>query len=150
MSKSILITVVIVVVVFVGAYFLSQDNSTQPPESNSPIEKDTTQEPSGDSAPSAAPRTADVNEIIVRGTEFAFSPSAITVEAGENVRLTFRNEGNAPHDFVIENVGIRTSIISGGQSDTIEFTAPASGTYTVFCSVGSHRQLGMEGDLKVE
>lgn len=91
-----------------------------------------------------------IKEITVVGTEFAFSPSAITVQAGENVKLTFKNEGRAPHNLVIEGLGISTKIIGSGKTDTIEFISPDPGTYAVFCSVGSHRAEGMEGDLIAE
>ncbi len=91
-----------------------------------------------------------VKEITVVGTEFAFSPSAISVQAGEKVELIFKNEGRASHNLVIEGLEVSTKTIGGGQTDTVEFTAPASGTFTFFCSIPGHRASGMGGDLKIE
>lgn len=54
------------------------------------------------------------------------------------------------HNWIIERQGVGTQTIAGGQSDTIEFTAPAAGTYTYFCSVPGHRERGMVGTLTVE
>lgn len=91
-----------------------------------------------------------VKEVTVISTEFAFSPLSITVQAGDEVRLKLKNEGGARHDLEIEGLGVRTERIDGGQTDTIEFTAPASGTYTFICSIPGHKEAGMVGSLKVE
>lgn len=92
-----------------------------------------------------------VKEFTVLGTEYSFNPSLITtVSAGERVKITFKNEGRAPHNLIIEGLGIATKLIGPGETDTVEFTAPASGTYTFLCSVPGHRASGMEGQLIVE
>lgn len=100
--------------------------------------------------PSPEVPTAEVREITVSGTEFSFSPSSITVSAGGRVKITFRNIGGASHNLVVEGLGVSTNTIGGGQQDILEFTAPASGTYTFFCSVPGHRAAGMVGNLIVE
>jgi uncharacterized cupredoxin-like copper-binding protein len=92
----------------------------------------------------------EVRQVDVSGTEFRFTPSSITLKEGERVRVVFTNIGSAPHDFTIEGLGIKTKVIGSGQTDSIEFVAPASGNYTFFCSVPGHRQAGMEGNIKVE
>jgi nitrite reductase (NO-forming) len=66
------------------------------------------------------------------------------------VKIIFKNEGKAPHNLVIQGLGIGTRTIGVGQTDTIEFTAPSSGTYTFYCSVPGHRAAGMEGRLEVK
>jgi plastocyanin len=91
-----------------------------------------------------------IREISVDGNEYEFSPSSITVTEGEKVRLIFTNVGSMPHDFVIDELGVRSRTISGGGTDTVEFTANQSGTFSFYCSVGNHRALGMEGDLEVQ
>ncbi len=97
--------------------------------------------------------TTDMKEVTVSGTEFEFSPETIRVSPGQTVRVTFENTGGTVHDFVVEGLNARTSVISPGETDTAEFTAPEEpGEYpvTFFCSVGSHREAGMEGTLIVE
>lgn len=89
-------------------------------------------------------------EITVSGTEYRFSPGSITVSAGERVKVTFKNTGSILHNFVVKDLGISTKTIGSGQTDTIEFTAPQSGTYTFICSVPGHQVAGMEGSLEVE
>lgn len=135
MNKIILI-IVIVLVVIIGGYFLSLTSTPTTTEVGAP-------EGQGASA-------LEVKEITVVGTEFAFSPSLITVQAGEKVKLIFKNEGRASHNLVIEGLEVSTKTIGGGQTDTVEFTAPASGTFTFFCSIPGHRSSGMEGSLKIE
>ena len=93
---------------------------------------------------------ATVREVTVEGDEYSFSPKSLSVTAGERISLTFKNMGNLPHNFMIDELGVVTKTIAGGQTDTVEFTAEASGTFTFYCSVGGHRELGMEGDLEVQ
>jgi len=137
MNKTFWIIVVILLVVFVG-YFLMRGYRAPTPTTPAPKEE-------ARSTPETSTR-----EFTVVGTEFSFSPSSISVSAGERVKIIFKNEGKAPHNLVIQGLGIGTRTIGGGQTDTIEFTAPSSGTYTFYCSVPGHRSAGMEGKLEVK
>ncbi len=134
MNKIILI-IVVILIVFAGSYFLLKEGYQASIQSLT-------------SAPGAALGT--VEEITVIGTEYAFSPSTITVQVGRPVKITFQNRGSANHNLIIEGLGVSSRTIRSGQTDAIEFTAPTSGTYTIFCSVPSHRASGMVGSLKVE
>lgn len=96
------------------------------------------------------PTPTEVENFTVVGTEYSFSPNSITVEEGHIVRITFRNEGAVLHDWGISGLGVRTSTIEPGASDTVEFTATQTGTFTIDCSVGNHAALGMVGQLTVE
>lgn len=90
-----------------------------------------------------------VKEVQVDGSNFAFSPKEIRVAEGTKVRIVFKNTGGM-HDFVIDEFNARTQVIKGGESETIEFVANKKGTYEYYCSVGTHRQMGMKGNLVVE
>lgn len=149
MNKIILIIVVILIVV-VGGYFLFKGGYQTPSAPTSTSTPTSTQITTEVVAPEEGASALEVKEITVVGTEFAFSPSAITVQAGQKVKLTFKNEGRAPHNLVIEGFGISTKTIGGGQADIVEFAAPQSGTYTFICSVPGHAAAGMSGDLTVE
>jgi len=94
--------------------------------------------------------SGEAREITVEGSEYSYSPTSIKVEAGEKIRLTFKNTGNLPHNFTIDELGVRTRTIAGGQTDVVEFTADKSGTFAFYCSIPGHKQLGMEGDLEVQ
>jgi azurin len=49
----------------------------------------------------------------------------------------------------LANIIAHTKLVGGGESDTIEFTAPAKGTYTYVCSFPGHYAL-MKGNFIVE
>lgn len=93
-------------------------------------------------------KAVESQEITIAGTEFALSPSLINVRVGP-VKITFKNEGNIGHNFVIEGLGVATKILEKGQSETIEFVATSAGSYQFFCSMSGHRTAGMEGVLVV-
>lgn len=92
----------------------------------------------------------EAREIIVEGEEFSFSPSTITVKEGERIMLTFKNVGTFPHNFIIDELDVKTETINAGEEVTIEFVADKSGTFAFYCGVGNHRQQGMEGEAIVE
>ena len=71
--------------------------------------------------------SSPAEEITITGKEFVFSPALITVKAGQRVKLTFKNEGNYPHNLSIDGLGITTKTIGSGQTETIEFTHSSSG-----------------------
>jgi nitrite reductase (NO-forming) len=148
MNKTLWIIVAIILVVFVG-YFLMRGYRAPTPTTPAPTAPKTPAPTAPKEEVTPTPG-APVKEITVVGTEFSFSPSSISVSAGERVKIIFKNQGKAPHNLVIQGLGIGTRTIGGGQTDTIEFTAPSSGTYTFYCSVPGHRSAGMEGRLEVK
>ena len=91
-----------------------------------------------------------VEEIDIEGSEYSFSPASIRVRAGEKVSLTFKNTGSLSHDFVVDELGISTRILSPGQAETIEFVAETDDEVAFYCSIGGHRSLGLEGLLEVK
>ena len=92
---------------------------------------------------------ANVKEFVVEGSNFKFSLSEMKVKKGETVRVVFKNvEGM--HDWVVNEFDAKTSVINGGEEETIEFVADKAGTYEYYCSVGQHRKMGMVGKLIVE
>lgn len=138
MNKTILI-IVIVFVAIAGGYFLLRSGYQAPePEVTAP-EGEISLSPS-----------SEVKEVTIIGTEFFFSPSQITLKAGEKIKITFENQGGAPHNLVIDGFDVQTKIISKGQKDIIEFIASRTGKFDFFCSVPGHREAGMKGMFKVE
>lgn len=90
-----------------------------------------------------------VKTFTVEGTSFAFAPSVIKVKKGDTVRIVFNNKAGF-HDWVLDEFDAATKQISAGTTDTIEFVADKAGEFEYYCSVGSHRQMGMVGTLVVE
>jgi plastocyanin len=78
---------------------------------------------------------------------YFFTPSTITATAGTSVTIHFSDvTGN--HVFDIDELNVHQSISAGG---SVTFMAPSTpGSYIYYCSVGSHRSMGMEGTLTVE
>lgn len=102
----------------------------------------------GDTVDTNVEVSATVQEFAVTGNSFTFSPSTMTVKKGETVRITFTNEEGF-HDWKIDEFNAATKQISAGVSETIEFVADQSGSFEYYCSVGSHRAMGMKGTLTV-
>jgi plastocyanin len=90
----------------------------------------------------------EAKEFTVTGGNFEFTPAAMTVKKGDTVRITFKNvEGF--HDFVIDEFDVATKQIQGGAEEVVEFVADEAGSFEYYCSVGSHRAMGMKGTLTV-
>lgn len=92
---------------------------------------------------------AKVKEFIVSGQNFSFLPSLITVGKGDKVKITFKNTSGF-HDFRIDEFGVAAKQSQSPTTEVLEFTADKVGSFEYYCSVGTHRALGMKGILKVE
>jgi uncharacterized cupredoxin-like copper-binding protein len=118
-------------------------------------------------------------EIGTDGENLAYSTVALTAKAGEKVTLTFKNNSTAQsHNLIIVKGGddvatavdeaaaeagdaagyvpadastmiAHTALLAPGGSETIEFTAPAAGSYTFVCTYPGHYGGGMKGVLTV-
>ena len=54
------------------------------------------------------------------------------------------------HDFVLDEFNVRAEVLDVGESQEVEFIADKIGKFEYYCSVGSHRAMGMVGKLIVE
>ncbi len=97
---------------------------------------------------SAAP-IEGAREVEITVSDFELVPNDVRVVAGEAVNLTVTNEGAAPHDFTVPDLGIRV-VVAPGQTKTVGFTASVPGSYDTLCTVPGHANLGMVGALVVE
>src|SRR3972149_395872 len=57
-----------------------------------------------DQAATEGAADAEVQEVVVVGTEFAFEPSEITVKQGQPIRLVLENEGAVEHDLQVSGL----------------------------------------------
>ncbi len=100
----------------------------------------------GDDEPIGGDPAIDANFTMKSGN-FFFEPSSMRVNAGDTVNIFF-SENAGTHDFTIDEIGFSQKVVDGG---SMTFTAPSTpGSYAYYCSIGSHRALGMEGVLIVE
>ena len=84
---------------------------------------------------------------------FSFSPNVIQASPGDTIIVRL-NVTQGFHDFVIDELEVKSSQIGQGSQEVIEITIPAdtpSGTeYEFYCSIGNHHDLGMTGTLTVQ
>ncbi|MDP2586199.1 MAG: cupredoxin domain-containing protein, partial [Candidatus Komeilibacteria bacterium] len=91
----------------------------------------------------------EVKTFTVGAENFSFNPAEIRVKKGDRVRIVFNNNSGF-HDWVLDEFNVRTKQMQGPATETVEFTADKTGTFEYYCSVGTHRAMGMKGNLIVE
>jgi uncharacterized cupredoxin-like copper-binding protein len=93
--------------------------------------------------------TQEAEKVGVSETEFKIALDTKSVSAG---RVTFdvENDGNIPHDLVVEGNGVeeKTPVFDAGQSKTLTVDLKP-GTYDLYCSVPGHKEAGMDLKLTV-
>lgn len=108
--------------------------------------------PTSEASPTTAPPQAGAaQEVSVEMTEFNFRPSAVTVQAGQPVRLTAQNTGSVEHNWTVAEGGLTVAAeAQPDQSTTVTFTPQQSGTFRVICTEPGHAEAGMVGQLVVQ
>jgi len=122
-------------------------NTTTTPVQNPAIPAGGTSAPLETTNPNAG--KAPVKEFTISGQNFSFTPSTITVNKGDKVKITFNNTSGF-HNFVIDAFGVATPQKASPDTEILEFTADKAGSFEYYCSVGSHRAMGMKGTLIVK
>jgi uncharacterized cupredoxin-like copper-binding protein len=84
-------------------------------------------------------------------TEYKIDPADSTVKAG-SVTFDVTNDGATVHNLEIEGNGIEEQGTDDLQpGDTGDLTVDLQpGTYTVYCSIDGHEDLGMKGAITVQ
>jgi len=85
--------------------------------------------------------------IAVTGDEFAFSPSEISIAAGEDVTIAL-TANDIAHDFYVKGIG---HIVHAKANKTAKggLRIKKAGTYEFWCTVQGHKKAGMTGTLTV-
>lgn len=115
---------------------------TSVPEGEEGGDAEATPEDSGESTGSGADHA-------VTATDNAYDTDAITVQPGDTITIT--NEGFAQHDFAVDDLGLQSDMMNGG--DTVTITIPedaAPGEYEFHCTVPGHKEQGMVGTITVD
>jgi plastocyanin len=83
--------------------------------------------------------------------DFALNPADPTVKAGQ-VTFNVTNDGQAPHALEVEGPGgeVETQTLDAGGAEMLAVDLSEPGTYEMYCPVGNHRQMGMEGQVTVQ
>ena len=89
-----------------------------------------------------------VREFSVSGNAFAFSPSAISVNKNDLVKISFTAQDMA-HSFTIDDYRI-VKRAGAGQTVTFEFRADRTGGFTFYCNLSQDAKCkDMKGILTV-
>ncbi len=85
--------------------------------------------------------------VAVTLSEFAITPSDITVPVGGSLALT--NSGSVGHNVSIKGANITSELVAAGGTATFDLSSLAEGTYDIICSVVGHADSGMKGTLTI-
>jgi uncharacterized cupredoxin-like copper-binding protein len=97
----------------------------------------------------ATPVAAAGGGLEIEGSEFAFEPARVEVEAGETTRITFENTGAVSHNLTIPALDAATETIQAGGSATLTVSPEETGSHEIRCTVPGHADAGMTGELVV-
>jgi plastocyanin len=88
--------------------------------------------------------------IEITATDFAFAPNAVDVDEAGTYTFRLVNDGNSTHALEIEGGGAEAATAEVAPGASAEVTiALEPGSYELYCPVGDHRELGMEGTITV-
>ena len=86
----------------------------------------------------------------ITGVDYAYDIKQIKVKKGDTVTINFKSDSGF-HDLVIDALRVATKRVNEGEGVTsVTFVADTVGTFQYYCTVMSHRQMGMVGYLIVE
>src|SRR5215831_18516140 len=90
-----------------------------------------------------------VREFTVVGDHYAFSPSTLTVNKGDVVKVRFTAKDIA-HSFTIDGPYRISKRAGAGQSVTFEFVADTPGDQQIYCNLSADPKCkDMKGTLRV-
>ena len=90
---------------------------------------------------------APAGAVAVTLSEYSITPANIAVPL--NGKLTVTNAGTIPHNFTVQGTNVHTKDLQPGETATVDLKGLKAGTYTSFCAISGHQQLGMQATLVV-
>jgi plastocyanin len=99
----------------------------------------------------AEPSEAASKTVDISATDFKFDPGNPKVEQAGVVEFRLTNDGQAPHALEVEGPEgeVESEVIQPGKSTTLKADLGRQGSFVIYCPVGNHRELGMEGKVQV-
>ena len=149
MNKSSSIIAVVGVVVIGGIIYFAGNSSPVNQGAATIVATDTTALASTTDLTATTTVAVTVKEVTVDGKNYAFTPSSITVHQGDTVKISFKDDEGF-HNLVVDGYDVKTETIKAGNISSVQFVADKAGTFAYYCSVGNHREKGMEGKLIVQ
>lgn len=110
---------------------------------------ETTAKPSGGITGKAAAGQV-IKTIEIEEVEYELRPAEVTLEKPGTYAFVAENTGGEVHALEIEGQGIekKTKNIQPGQRTELKVNLKP-GTYELYCPVANHKELGMDGSIKV-
>jgi heme/copper-type cytochrome/quinol oxidase subunit 2 len=148
-EKIFLILGIIILSLFiVGCNETVEELPVKPEGIPEPAAEEPIEEPVAETAP------VELKVIKVTGENYKFMMDGkenpeIKVKVGQKIKIEFTSTEGF-HDFVIDELEAKTAKVTSGESTSVEFVANQAGTFSYYCSVGKHRDFGMEGTFIVE
>jgi manganese oxidase len=103
--------------------------------------------PTGAVTVTDASGAAAAASVAVELSEFAITPSDISVPAGGTLEVA--NAGAAPHNLKIKDSDIATADLDAGASASLDLAGLEPGTYQLWCDIAGHEAAGMSASLTV-
>ena len=87
--------------------------------------------------------------VTIHAQDIKFDVTEIKAKVGQQINITYINEGTLDHNFIIEGVVPEQKLQSGEQA-TFSFTPTTAGTLEYHCTIPGHLEAGMKGTVIVE
>ena len=115
-------------------------------------------------APVSSALAQTATPVSITLTNYAFTPSALSLKAGMTYQLHFINSGSKDHNFSAPEFFATVQVapddqakvakglvaLESGQSVDITLTPGRPGTFAVECTHFMHKMMGMHGNIVVE
>ena len=147
-GSALLILVVVLLLVFGGREFFSGAPGSVSPDVNQVVSP-TPPSPVNASLSASVSVEAPIKDFVFTASNYKFSLSEIRVKKGDRVKIVLQNT-EGMHDLRIDEFSVETRRLQAGEEQMVEFIADKAGRFEYYCSVGSHRLMGMKGTLIVE
>jgi uncharacterized cupredoxin-like copper-binding protein len=105
----------------------------------------------GEESSSQASTGTPIRTITIEETEFKLTPSTVNLSRPGTYEFRAVNKGTAQHALEIDGNGVEeeTATIGPGETASVTVELGKDGSYELYCPVGNHRDLGMEGAVNV-
>ena len=103
------------------------------------------------SSSSGSSSSPGAGAVKISETEFKLDPADAKVAKAGKVTFKVRNDGKTVHALEVEGPGdeAETDSIDPGKSATLTVDLSKAGTYEMYCPIGNHKAMGMEGKVIV-
>jgi plastocyanin len=112
------------------------NDSTTAPASGAPVEL------AGKTTAHGTKDATGAHDLEIEADDFYFGPTFVKVTAGQKLTLEVKNEGQAPHTFTSDALGVDKEL-KPGDSAKVEITVPTTDGSLFYCRF--HQSGGMQG-----